>query len=350
MWLSHLFRYPHLTRVVCLLVYAGDAAALADASFLQPLMTMTMPSSHCINGTISLSLPTFYTRPSSHPRPELEPEPESQPQPVDCVGAWSVCGLGCASKRFTVSVASTRGGIRCTEVDGAVRPCTLGEGACRASKNTTDNCTGVWAECTVACETAERRVWLGSGSLIYQLCPPAVSCKIGDGGCVAPAYQPALGTSSGVVIVVAMLCIVAFLTAAKLCRNSTKVDLPVADHASAVELTENPAARSAEADSAPFSLFVRTLNAQEYQFSVSGSDLIETLKLAMYEKSGVPPEEQRLIHNGIDMADVHTVAHYGIVQGTVLHLVLRLADRPTSEPLPKPQPGAAVRPGEEDEG
>ncbi len=44
----------------------------------------------------------------------------------------------------------------------------------------------------------------------------------------------------------------------------------------------------------------------------------------MEEKEGIPPSQQRLIHNGRQLNDDQTVADSEILEGTLLHLVLTL--------------------------
>lgn len=54
------------------------------------------------------------------------------------------------------------------------------------------------------------------------------------------------------------------------------------------------------------------------------NDTIERVKEYMEEKEGIPPSQQRLIHNGRQLNDDQTVADSEILEGTLLHLVLTL--------------------------
>jgi len=69
---------------------------------------------------------------------------------------------------------------------------------------------------------------------------------------------------------------------------------------------------------------VKTLTGKEIEIEVEGDDTIARIKEKVEEMSGVPPQQQRLIHSGRQMADNETVTFYKILPGTTLHLVLAL--------------------------
>ena len=48
------------------------------------------------------------------------------------------------------------------------------------------------------------------------------------------------------------------------------------------------------------------------------------IKERVEEKSGIPPDQQRLIFTGKQMADDHAITEYKVTGGAVLHLVLAL--------------------------
>lgn len=69
---------------------------------------------------------------------------------------------------------------------------------------------------------------------------------------------------------------------------------------------------------------VKTLTGKEIEIDIDESDKIERVKERVEEKEGIPPQQQRLIFGGRQMADEKTVKDYNIEAGSVLHLVLAL--------------------------
>ncbi|CDS07056.1 Putative Ubiquitin-like protein 1 [Lichtheimia ramosa] len=57
---------------------------------------------------------------------------------------------------------------------------------------------------------------------------------------------------------------------------------------------------------------------------IEPTDKISRIKERVEEKEGIPPQQQRLIFSGKQMADEMTANEYSIVGGSVLHLVLAL--------------------------
>lgn len=57
---------------------------------------------------------------------------------------------------------------------------------------------------------------------------------------------------------------------------------------------------------------------------VEASDTISLVKMKYQEAEGSPPEQQRLIFGGKDLKDESTVSGCNIVDGSLLHMVLRL--------------------------
>jgi len=69
---------------------------------------------------------------------------------------------------------------------------------------------------------------------------------------------------------------------------------------------------------------VKTLTGKEIELDIDADDKISRIKEKVEEQSGVPPQQQRLIFSGRQMADDKSANEFGIVAGSVLHLVLAL--------------------------
>jgi ubiquitin len=73
-----------------------------------------------------------------------------------------------------------------------------------------------------------------------------------------------------------------------------------------------------------FSVDIKTLTGQSFTVEVDSLELIANVKQKLYEQSGIPPDEVRLVANSAELLDGHTVAACAIVPGMTLHLVLKL--------------------------
>ena len=71
-------------------------------------------------------------------------------------------------------------------------------------------------------------------------------------------------------------------------------------------------------------IFVKTLTGKTLTLNVNGTDTIESVKNQILIKEGIPSDQQRLIFDGMQLEDEHTLAHYSITREHTLHLVLRL--------------------------
>ncbi|KAI7855661.1 hypothetical protein BDC45DRAFT_505579 [Circinella umbellata] len=69
---------------------------------------------------------------------------------------------------------------------------------------------------------------------------------------------------------------------------------------------------------------VKTLTGKEIEIDIEPQDKISRIKERVEEKEGIPPQQQRLIFGGKQMADDSTATDYSIEGGSVLHLVLAL--------------------------
>ena len=73
-----------------------------------------------------------------------------------------------------------------------------------------------------------------------------------------------------------------------------------------------------------FQIFVKTLNNRNIVIMVDPSDTIKSLKQKIFDKEGVPVNEQRLNHIGKELQDNLTVADYNIQRESGLDMSLRV--------------------------
>lgn len=70
---------------------------------------------------------------------------------------------------------------------------------------------------------------------------------------------------------------------------------------------------------------VKTFTGKEVQFRTDvGSTTVEDLKKNIFDKEGIPLDQQRLIFNGEQLQDFFLLSEYDVTQGATVHLVLRL--------------------------
>jgi ubiquitin-large subunit ribosomal protein L40e len=70
-------------------------------------------------------------------------------------------------------------------------------------------------------------------------------------------------------------------------------------------------------------IFVKTLTGKTVKIYIEPSELIENLRLKIYEYDGLPPDQQRIIFASKRLEDGHTLSDYNIQHECTLHLVLK---------------------------
>ena len=73
-----------------------------------------------------------------------------------------------------------------------------------------------------------------------------------------------------------------------------------------------------------FQIFVKTFNGKTIVIWTHAADTIDNIKVKIQEKTGIPPDAQRLIFGRWQLEDNRTLGDYNIHEACTLHLLLRL--------------------------
>jgi ubiquitin C len=78
-------------------------------------------------------------------------------------------------------------------------------------------------------------------------------------------------------------------------------------------------------------LNIKLTSGKTFTFEVESSDTVEAIKAVIHDNVGTPIDRQRLIFNGRQLEDVHTLGDYNVQANSTIHLVLRRIRTPSPD-------------------
>ena len=82
-------------------------------------------------------------------------------------------------------------------------------------------------------------------------------------------------------------------------------------------------------------IFAKTLTGQKFPLEVEGSTSVHEAKQIIFTLTGLPPSQQRLVFEGVELSDGHTLNDYPIAESSLLLIIRRVPFLVLNEALTK---------------